>query len=140
MNLTGGRTTLILNICALILALIINTEITYITYSVDSRLPHWADLILGFIPVLVMFIIRSWGFSYIFLFFHFVIAVGYFLMSRSVYLGDHSVVGHKLPFFHFILLIFLSLFSLAAYAIIVLVRAALALLNKPKQSVADNRD
>ncbi len=58
MNLTGGRTTLKLNISALVLALIINIEAAYIIYRVTSRL-IWQDWILGFIPVLVMFIIRN---------------------------------------------------------------------------------
>lgn len=130
MDLTGKRATLILNICALVLALIISAEVTYITYYVYGRLPHWSDWVAGFVPVLVMFIIRSWGFSYIFTFLHFGIAIKYFFVSRSVYFGLLSGIGSKLPFFPLILLFLLSLVCLVAYGSMVLIKAALARLNK----------
>jgi len=140
MNLTGGRATLILNICALVLALIINLEIAYVTYRVYGWLPHWSDWVVGLTPVLVMFIIRNRGLSYIFVFLHFAIAVDYFSMSRSVYLGYQIAIGSKLPFLPVILLFFLSLFCLTAYGAIILVNASLAMLNKHKRSGVDNRD
>lgn len=139
MNLTGGRTTLILNICALVLAFIINIEGAYIIYRVFGWYNR-SDWVAGFVPVLVMFVIRNRRFTYTFLFLHIALALQMFFQSRSIYLDTYEHAGAKYPLEYLGFFFFVSLLCLAAYGIIALIRAALALLNKPKQSVADNRD
>ncbi len=138
MNLTGGRTTLVLNICALALALIIGIENTYITYNVYGWLPHWSVWAMGFTPMLVMLIVRNKWFSGAFLFLHIVVAAHAFILCRSMYLDEPYWVDPKSPVTPTLAFFFLSLLSLAAYGIIVLVSsAALALLKKPKSPEAD---
>ncbi|MBS4005201.1 MAG: hypothetical protein KGZ91_17655 [Afipia sp.] len=139
MNLTGGRTTLILNICALVLAIIISIEGAYIIYHIFGWYNR-SDWIASFVPVLVMFIIRNRGFSYAFLFLHILVALALFTTSRHVYLGTYKSYGAKYPIEDVGFFLFVSILCLAAYGIIVLIRAALALLNKSKRSVADNHD
>ena len=141
MNLTGGRTTLILNICALILALIISIENTYITYNVYGWLPHWSVWAMGFAPMLVMLIVRNKWFSGVFLFLHVVVAVHGFALCRTMYLGEPYWVDPKSPVIPTTALFLVSLLSLAAYGIVVLLSStALALLHKPKPPVVSNRD
>lgn len=137
MNLTGGRTTLILNICALVLALIINIEGAYIIH----RLYGWynrSDWVAGFVPVLVMFIIRNRRFSYTFLFLHIALALQMFFQSRSIYLGTYQYAGAKYPiewagFFFFVSLLCLAVYCAAALVLF----ATRTLTRKLKSSKAD---
>lgn len=122
MDLTGGRTTLILNICALILALITNVEGTYIIYGLYGWINR-SDWLAGFIPVVVMFIIRNQRFSYLFLFFHVILAIQMGFQARSVHLGTYEYAGAKYPLGYGGALFIASLMCLAIYGAVVLVRS-----------------
>lgn len=140
MNLTGGRTTLILNICALVLAIIVSIENTYITYNVYSRPPYWPVWVWAFTPVLLMLIVRNKWFSGTLFVLHIVVAAHGFVLCRTMYLGEPYWVDPKSPVTPTLAFFIVSLLCLVAYCIIVLVSGvALALLNKSKRS-ADNHD
>lgn len=120
MNLTGGRTTLVLNICALALALIITIEGAYIIYRIFGWYNR-SDWIASLVPVLVMFIIRNRGFSYVFLFLHILVALALFSTSRHVYLGTYKSYGAKYPIQDVGYFFFVSLVCLAVYCAAILV-------------------
>lgn len=134
MNLTGGRTTLKLNISALVLALIISIEVAYLTYRALGRFV-WQDCLLIFIPALVMFIIRDRGYSYTFFFLHLVIAIEMFARCWSNYFDGPASVKFFLP--EPLLLVLASLVCLAVYGLWVLICSTGVLIKKfkaPKSS------
>jgi hypothetical protein len=117
MNLIGSRSTLIANVCALVVASVVIVEGAYIVLvaherpSVSNYLTH--DAWGYFIPALVMFIIRDRVFSWFFLILYISLSILMFFQARSLYLGTY--VAPKTGSLGFLPLFFL--FALACLAI-----------------------
>jgi len=76
LNLLGGRTTLILNLCAVLIAGIVAAERWFVLERVFLGIgADWAYIWPTFLPVAVMFVIRNRYFSSVFLFIYLVLAL-----------------------------------------------------------------
>lgn len=122
MNLTGSRSTLIANTCALVVALILMAEGTYI---VHERLGYYlpVDSLAFLFPSLVMLIIRNRNFSFFYLALHIALLIHMSLQARKIYLGVYvpgpekgGPLGLLPPFVLF------AAFCLAMYALGVSIR------------------
>jgi hypothetical protein len=125
MNSTRSRSILIANVCALVVASVVVVEGAYLTLVVHERptlenyLTH--DAWGFFIPALVMFIIRSRIFSWLFLSLYIALSVQMFFEARSVFLDTYkyppgvSSIGYIIPF------LTISIFCLATYAVFALI-------------------
>jgi len=96
MNLIGSRTTLVLNVCALVVASVVWAEDIYVKQVGYGGLtdPIPALFCYAFFPAIVMLIIRNRTFSYCFLFLYVAIAIRRALAVRSAYLTGPF---HDLP-------------------------------------------
>jgi hypothetical protein len=96
MNLIGSRTTLILNVCALVVASVVWAEEVYVRQVGYSGLldPIPALFCYSFFPAIVMLIIRNRTFSYCFLLLYVANAIQMALAVRSAYLTGPF---HDLP-------------------------------------------
>ncbi len=127
MNLIGSRTTLIANVCALVVASVLVAEGAYIVL-VDHARPSAGNYLThdawGFyIPALVMFIIRNRMFSWFFLVIYIALSIQMFFQARSLYLGTYGHPFEKWgPLGYPPLFVFLSLFFLACYVVVALVQ------------------
>jgi hypothetical protein len=122
MNLIGSRSTLIANVCALVVAIVAIDEGAYI---VHERLGYYRPQdIYGFLlPALAMFIIRNQIFSWFFLAIYIALSIQMFFQARSLYLGSYgNPFGN--PLGNFGLFFLLSLICLAIYAAVALVKFA----------------
>jgi ABC-type uncharacterized transport system permease subunit len=121
MTLTGSRSTLTANVCALVVASVVIAEGAYIVHEVlGYYLPQdaWAFLF----PALVMFIIRNRIFSYCFLGLYVLLSIQMFFQARSIHLGTYGEMDRKigplvfLPFLFFLAAICLALYTARALA------------------------
>jgi hypothetical protein len=129
MNLIGSRSTLIANVCALVVAFIVVAEGAYIGPGVLGHyLTH--DAWGFFCPVLVMFIVRNRGFSFCFLALYVLLSIQMFFQARSTYLGTYVENDPKFGSLPFLPLFFVvSVVCLVIYAVFTSVRFAIAKFN-----------
>ncbi|MEH2513950.1 hypothetical protein V1291_005304 [Nitrobacteraceae bacterium AZCC 1564] len=120
MNLTGGRTVLILNVCALILALIVSVEATFIDYRIFGWLRP-SDWLFAFVPVTAMFLVRNKMFSIAFLSLYVGLAIQMCFQAWSLYSGTYRDGGAKDPLGYMGIFLLLSLVCLVAYGAFYLV-------------------
>jgi len=114
------QTTLILNICALIVASIVAVEGSCILQErsgvfggIFRPLAYWGY----FVPAFVMLIVRNRTMSLWFLFFYIVLAIEMYFKALAISSGTYKYAGHESPLGHIGLLIFFSLFCLAIYVV-----------------------
>jgi hypothetical protein len=126
MNLIGSRSTLVANVCALVVASVVVAEGAYIVLVYHARpsagnyLTH--DAWVYFIPALVMFIIRTRIFSWFFLVLYIALSIRMFFQARSLYLGTYRVPVWADPLGFLPWFFLLSMGCLAFYAAVALVR------------------
>lgn len=122
MDLTGSRSTLVTNVCALVVAAIAVAEGAYIVHErLGYYLPQdaWAFLF----PALVMFIIRSRNFSFFFLALYIALSIQMFVEARRIYLGVYMPPPEKWgPLGLLTVFFLLALFCLMMYALGVSIR------------------
>jgi hypothetical protein len=119
MNLIGSRTTLVLNVCALVVASVVWAEAVYVRQVGYAGLldPIPALFCYSFFPAIVMLIIRNRTFSYCFLFLYVANTILMALAVRSAYLTGPI---HDLPgTIHFTWLLLFLLVSVICLAIFV---------------------
>jgi hypothetical protein len=117
MNLTGSRATLIVNICAVIVAAVVAIEGYYILFK-RYGVVHPLDLWGAFVPALVMFIVRGRIFSYCFLFFYVVVLILLSLEVRLFYLGLYKIPRFEMhPLAPVGAFLVVSTYILAIYAV-----------------------
>jgi hypothetical protein len=122
MNLIGSRSTLIANVCALVVAL---AAIPTGIYIVHERLGYYRpqDILAFLLPALVMFIVRNRIFSWFFLVLYIAELSLMFIQARSLYLGTlRPPFGIGEPLGYFQLFFLFSLVCVAIYAVVSLVR------------------
>lgn len=124
MNLTGSRATLIANVCALVVAIVIAIEAFYIAherYGIFRPFDVWGP----FVPVVAMFIVRNSKFSYCFLFFYAAVLGVMSYQVRFFYLGLHKPTRFEADSSAPIALFFaVSICSLVIYGAAVVIRFA----------------
>jgi hypothetical protein len=116
MNLTGSRKTLIANVCALIVASALVIEGHYIVQErlgITRPIDFWGP----FVPAFAMFVIRNRIFSFCFLFLYIALSIQMFVQARSIYFGTYTYAGAKEPLGYMGLFFFVSIYSLAIYAV-----------------------
>jgi hypothetical protein len=94
MNLVGSGSTLIANLCALILASVVAVAGTYLVYECYQRYRP-TDLLACFAPAVVMFIIRNRKFSYFFLALSTAPASQILYRARTVHVDVHAACGGR---------------------------------------------
>jgi hypothetical protein len=121
MNLTGGRTTLILNVCALIAAFAVSVEGTFIDYRVFGwvRPSVW---LFAFAPAITMFLVRNKVFSIAFLSLYVALAIQMCFQAWSLYSGLYKDRGAKDPLGYLGIFFVFSLVCLAIYGAFVSLR------------------
>lgn len=120
MNLTGGRTTLTLNVCAMIVALVVSLEGAFIDYHIFGRIRP-SELLFSFVPVIAMFVIRGRVFSIAFLSLYVALATQMWFQAWSLYSGTYRDGGAKDPLGYMGIFLLLSSVCLVAYGAFYLV-------------------
>ncbi|MEH2513951.1 hypothetical protein V1291_005305 [Nitrobacteraceae bacterium AZCC 1564] len=121
MNLTGGRTTLILNICALVVAAVVILEGASVIYRIYGSFAL-SDWFIALVPLTTMFVVRNKLFSAVFPFFYVALAIQMGFQASSVYSGAYKFAGEKYPFGFLTLFSMVSLVCLAIYLVDFIVR------------------
>jgi len=125
MTLFGPRQTLIVNLCALVMACVAVTEGEYIVHGARGYyMPQ--DAWTYFVPALVMFIVRNGIFSCCFLAIYILNSIQMFFDVRSIFLGTYVDTSFKYdpPISNLFFLLF-SIICFIAYAVVALVRFVL---------------
>jgi hypothetical protein len=117
MNLTGGHTILILNLCGLLMAFIVSAETAFVLYKIGEYIHH-VYIWMPFVPVIIMFIVRHKIFSSAFLLLYVLLSV---LISAQIWLMQTGTPVHNTGnFIGFFFII--SLFCLFIYIVISIFR------------------
>lgn len=120
-TLSAARTTLILNVCALVVATAVAVEGAYIVYG-RFGVFRPTDYIASFVPAFVMFIVRNRTFSFWFLLLYCATATEFLLKAQAVYLGTYHHPGEKDPLQTAGLLMFFSIGCLMVYLVGTVIR------------------
>jgi hypothetical protein len=114
-------TTLIANICGLIMAFVVVAQGDYIVHEcLGYYRPQ--DAPAFFAPAIVMLIVRNRTFSCAFLTLYFALSIQMFYQARSIHIVPGACGGKGDPLGYMVLFFFLSIMCLAIYAVIVLIR------------------
>jgi hypothetical protein len=108
------RATLIVNLCALLVACIIVAEGRYIVHA-ELGFYRPLDIWAPFVPALAMFVVRRKTFSYCFLFLYVALAIELLFQARTIYLGTYKWAGEKEPLGYMGLFFLISIFSFGIY-------------------------
>jgi hypothetical protein len=117
----GGRTVLIVNACALMLAVIVTAEGAYIQYELLGRF-LWDDYLSCFLPALVAVIIRDARFSSVFLVLYAGLAIILGDRAWSVYSHTYKSAGAKDLLGPLGVFDLISLLCLAIYLVVISLR------------------
>jgi hypothetical protein len=121
MNLIGSRSTLIVNVCALVVAFAVVAEGAYIVHECFGY--YRPQDTWGFLtPAIVMFIIRNRIFSFSFLALYVALFIQMFFQARSIHLVSYAC-GDRLgdPLGNMTLFFVAALICFAAYPVIALI-------------------
>lgn len=121
MNLVGSRSTLIANVCALVVAC---ADTPAAAFVVHECLGYYRpqDILGFFLPVLVMFIIRNPKFSWLFLALYIALSIWLFIQARRLYLGSCGPsFGKDEPLAYFGMFLLLSAACLVTYVVFALI-------------------
>jgi hypothetical protein len=132
MYLFGPRQTLILNLCALVMACVAVTEGEYIVHGARGYyLPQ--DAWVYFVPALVMFIVRNGIFSCCFLAIYILNSIQMFFDVRSIFLGTYVDTSYKYdPPISGLFFFLFSIVSLMVYAVIAFARFVFKIINSAR--------
>jgi hypothetical protein len=130
-SLTGSHSTLIANICALIVASVVAAEGAYIESGDLARyLTHDAGGF--FLPVFVMFIVRNRRFSLCFLAVYVLLSIKMLFQARNIYFGTYVETDPKFgPLSSLPFLVAVSVICLVVYAVFASVRFAITIIKSP---------
>jgi hypothetical protein len=137
MNLIGSRVTLILNICALIVASVVWAEAVYVRQVGYAGLldPVPALFCYSFFPAIVMLIIKNRTFSYCFLFLYVANAILMALAVRSAYLtGPINDLPGTIHFIWLLLFLLTSVICLVIFIANALTGFAISVLSSGRKS------
>ena len=127
-NLFGSRSTLAINLGALVVAIGTIFEGAYIAHE---RLGYYRsqDAWVFLFPAFVMFVIRSRIFSYCFLALYIAFSMQMFFQARSIYLGTYKYAGEKDPLGLLPIVLVVPAICLVVYFANWLIRFVIALSN-----------
>jgi hypothetical protein len=132
MSLIGSRSTLIANVCALVMAFAVIAEGAYIVHECFGY--YRPQDIWGFLtPAIVMFIIRNRIFSFCFLALYVALLIQMLFQARSIHLVSYAC-GDRLgdPLGNMTIFFVVSIICLAAYPVIALINFIISLV-APKE-------
>lgn len=115
-NLFGSRSTLAINLAALVVAIGLIFEGAYIVHERTGRyLPQDAPVFL--FPAFVMFVIRNRIFSCCFFALYVAVSVQMSFEARSIHLGTYKYAGEKGPLGVLPIIFVVSAICLASYVV-----------------------
>lgn len=120
-DLTGSRVTLVANVAALVVALVILVEVAIIENKHFGYVLA-SDPFLCFFPTMVMFVVRSEPFSCFFLFLHSLISIRLLFVALDVIAGADRIGKGDNPLFVLVLFEMATIVCLAVYVAVALTR------------------
>ena len=120
-DLTGSRVTLVANVGALAVALVVLVEVAIIE---NKHFGHVlaADPFLCLFPAMVMFAVRSEPFSCFFLSFYFLISIRLLFVAYDVVEGADRIGKGDNPLFVLVLFGMATIVCFVVYVVVVLIR------------------
>ncbi|QPF94751.1 hypothetical protein [Bradyrhizobium commune] len=124
-NPFGSRATFVMNVCALVLACVVLTEVAVIE---NQRFGHAlpSDPFLCFFPALIMFVVRSEPFSFFFLLAHLLVSVRLTFPVFGIAAGTYKFSRADDPLFILVLFTMATAICFVAFVFVALIRFLVA--------------